>query len=328
MEPSPWVEVSHTGNSTVLREYKVGFGGIVESSQTTPCIVTLIGGRAKSALLRQLLGKPNLPTLVARHNRVFLWSDPKTLRNHSPTVFIDSELHTHKVEDVPEVGACTKRAITWFTDRSQPMGNRFHIEVLSPVSDVVCYFSSDLRGFEGIAQLLAEQALHVPTHGLPRYALPRVVVVLDTSSETFDPSAAESRLVQKITSFMRSARGESSEEQLLEYLYSNFFSIGILGLRTGWNNASRAKVFRKRIRAVVLGEHQSSVRHRHGFAFNCGHLKAMCSLAIQSFCDSSPFNFIDASRPLGYDSQFFTFHLQNVLQCMPSCQTEEVSSNG
>lgn len=327
MANSLWVSLSHLDTGTILVEHRKTYTSLFQrgalASQRTPAFVTLVGKRAKSALLRQLLGGAGNDLLRDSHHQVHVWTDPRTLKEDSPLVLLDCELQHYSSRQwirPADLGEDVSRQIEWLSPGSRlsnKVGNEFCARVLAPLSNVVCLFASDLGGIKGVAKLLAEHAIGAPPSDLPAAVLPRVIMVIDTNATDFDESIAESKLTRAITEAIKWIEPET-EHDVQRDLSSSYHDIRVLGLKRHSSPTSRATAFRKRISSV--SDDVQLARQLHNLLFNFNHFRAFSGSILHQFCSTplSTFHFVQASRPAGYKSDHLATHLQDVISKVPS----------
>lgn len=76
--------------------------------------------------------------------------------------------------------------------------------LLTPISNIVCYFAADYGGLKGIASALAQQAMLPLSHNLPAPVLPHILVVTSTSSKLYNTFSVQEELRMLIIKEMRS----------------------------------------------------------------------------------------------------------------------------
>ena len=170
------------------------------------------------------------------------------------------------------------------------LGSLLCNQVLSPFSDVVCYFVMDLGGLKGVLKLIAQQAVESPSSDLP--VLPRILLVFNTSLPTFNENIAESKSLALITEIMQNFKQYSKAKDINIDLKAHFHSIHVLRLNSSISLAKHLYTFRKRILSM-----SEKARVLHQFTrvkFHFKHFKALSSLALKHFYSTitAPFLFI------------------------------------
>lgn len=198
MSTQPWISIARSKKDSTLWASDLPFSEVSpRGSDIKPSLITLVGRRRKAQLLANMLNKDSTDELTAAHGQVRLIYDSKSGRGDAPTIFADCELQFtsgNTVNFSPD--SCTRRPIQWLqTDHNiSNLPNIFISDILTPLSNVVCYFASDFHGIPGVSALLAYQATQQQAHMLPRSAYAHILVVVDTSSEFFDPFLAQQKL--------------------------------------------------------------------------------------------------------------------------------------
>jgi hypothetical protein len=309
MAAQTWISITKNSEETTLWAHERPFTTGI-SSDACPSPITLVGRKRKTAILGQALGSHH-PT---SHGQIRIIVDPSG-RHDAPIVYVDCELgseasatHGHQTAKFYRT-----RPIGWLQKEHVP--NLFISHVLYPLSNVVCYFASDLHGIQGVSKLLAHQALQGKTHTLPLCASAHVLVVMDTNSEVFDPFLAQQRLHKEIIEAMRTSNTNSCNPD--DELRSSFHSIQVLGLQKSWDDSTSALAFRRRVSALSREIHWGRRTSRH--LFNGIHMDALSDSIITQFCNQkAAFNFIKASRPKYFVRNNLQLHLEELLSLLPS----------
>lgn len=316
MTSARWLDIINTPNGHALREFDGAFFATKLSGCTTPSFVSMIGGRAKSAIIRELTEHDNRHSADAS-STITLRTD---FKNRDPALlFLDFDIpsiFTNHVETSDEI----IHPFPWSTGAvPSPKCIGIHVtaNLLSPLSDVICFFAADLNGLKGVSQLLAEQAVRPVPHDSPQSCLPRALVVLDTNSNIFDSSIVELRMISLVTASMESLKPYDGVDGAIHDLWSHFQTIRVLGLGKRWKKDIRCCAMRNRICSMAEEARQS--RRVAGYLFNYCHQTSFASCLLKSFpVDDKQFSFVDASRPKGFDSKNLLGHVAEVLKKMPS----------
>lgn len=309
-----WVTISLVDDECWrLEERGEAFSALSLTDTQTPDFITLIGGSAKARLLREL-------TVFASAGcgHVSLIPEPRSCRSDAPRIFVDCELH--RPQSMPQQLARGtprySRDITWGRQCGQTeIARIFYDSVLAPLSSVVCYFAADLGGLRGVAKLIAEQlASGLPSNRLQHDALPRVLVVVDTTTCGFDAWSAEARLQKELeTALQDIGKGPNKLSEVLDH----FREIRVLGLHKDSSPELRSKILLRRIASVSTSV--QSARRSSRTLFASRHAYALFTKLIDNFCiRQEPFDFIKASRAAGFCAQDFPTHLKHLLDMIPS----------
>lgn len=288
------------------------------SDKQCPDFVTLIGGTCKSKLLRELVAYAPTP-----HHEVHLCAEPRSYRGDTPRIFIDCGLHRERPRSARqsdlEISPRRYWKISWAKQQgySNNIAHLFYSRVLAPLSSVVCYFAPDLGGLRGVAKLIAHQLISGSPNRLQSEALPRALVVVDTSSYVFDACVEETRLLDEISSALQESGRPSKLEDVWPDLLSHFHNIRVLGLQKDASPELRSRILRRRI-ASVSASVQSGRRNSQTL-FAAHHSFNFFGMLIDNFCDGqNSFDFIKSSRAVGFSLRDFPVHLKDLFDTMPS----------
>jgi hypothetical protein len=322
MNNYPWIRITHSKEKSTLNVDASAFSTLPSKPDSNPSFATLIGRRTKTQLLSQILGFPNDPSLLNYHSQVYLRTDTETEGADHPLTYIDCEIQhhslSHSATSIAHDARSTSSTIEWLAcNRStKEIAAVLVAKVLAPLSDVVCYFASDLGGLRGVACLLADQTARPVQHDRPQAVLPRILVVAATSSATFDHVAATAKLRLYVSSTLINAEN-CGEEEAEEKIRAHFHSIQVLGLYDKSNRITRSSVLRERLLAIC--REVQGARRINGFLFSKIHTEAFSNCMLENFCElDSTFSFIYSSRPQGSTHKDFQLHLQELIGNIPS----------
>ena len=85
----------------------------------------------------------------------------KTKNNKSPLIYIDNEIYSYSLSNSiphPTCGGETLRRIKWLKSGhclTKTISNLLLANVLTPLSNIICYFAFDLGGLYSVLKLLA-----------------------------------------------------------------------------------------------------------------------------------------------------------------------------
>lgn len=280
----------------------------------------MIGGSAKSKLLRELIATHAVSQL-GPHSTVHLWAEPRSYQWDTPRIFLDCELHRERLSMTQQHHAKKlpkrHRDISWAGQYGHAeIAHILYNRVLAPLSSVVCYFASDLGGLRGVAKLLAQLLIFdMPGNRLRPDALPRALIVVDTSSYVFDSWEAETRLYKELDAALLESNLDPRE--LMPRLLDHFRDVRVLGLHKDSSPELRSRALRRRLASV-----SASVRSERRLSrtlFSSNHEHCFLSMLIENFCDCrKQFDYIKASRAAGYYADDFLIHLKELLDIIPS----------
>ena len=197
MTSFPWItfETSRSGN--IVTHYEPELRPALSESQADnvernyrPSFVTFVGRRSKAILLDRLLGGD---LAVPVHKEVYLWSLPRQ-NGSPPCVIIDCGMQNSQSQPPnPSAARSATPATSWSLPEIRNVSATLCARVFSPFSSVICCFVSDLGGPKAVANWLADFADAATARDLP--TVPRILLVVETTSDTFDESIATSKAI-------------------------------------------------------------------------------------------------------------------------------------
>ncbi|KAF2194727.1 FabD/lysophospholipase-like protein [Zopfia rhizophila CBS 207.26] len=317
MSVQPWICISYVDGEARLWAHNSPFTDVCRKTpDIRPSLITLVGRKAKALFLSHILGRPHDTKLTDYHNQIRLLCDPKSSRDDNPLLYVDCEIQNQRPSSYfsqPAKNLGKSRPIEWMhaeDEAAQHFADILSTNVLNPLSNVVCYFASDLSGVQGVARILANQVIRPKAHNLPSSALPHVLVVVETSAKVFDHVGVEHKLRADIKSYANASNVDDD-------LRMNFHSIQVIGMQKNWNDHVRSLALRKRLVSLAREVHWGRRTSRH--LFSVSHMDALADRMLDRFCnDKSSFNFLRASRPEKFTYRDLQAHLDEVLSLMPS----------
>lgn len=310
MRFQPWLSVTNLNNHLTLWTHKVSFQNCSSTiDETAPPVITFLGKQQKSLYLARLCGgiKP-----LVWHGQVRI--------NSSSMIFLDCELSINTSDAFkPKSEGCSAQEVSWHyhdSESATAFGEDIVSRILTPLSNVICLFASDYGGLLGVAQFIARQSLMPKAHSLPLLALPRILVVLDATSDTFDSVSTLQSLRSQITRAMRKVKQYSHVDGPAIELDAHFRTLDVLGMPHHDSLRKQSLLLRDQL-ATLSQEVQWGRRTSH-YAFTIKHLDAISGGLVRHFCSSkSSFDFIRESRPKGFSHEQFKFHLDETLGLLP-----------
>ena len=128
-------------------------------------------------------------------------------------------------------------------------------QVLSPFSNIVCYFVTDLDRLRGVSKLIAWQAVESPSSDL--LVLPYILLVFNTSLSIFNKNITELKSLALITKIMQNFKQYNKAKDVNIDLKAHFHSIYVFGLNLSISLANRLCVFQKQILSILEEAHVS-----------------------------------------------------------------------
>lgn len=298
MDEQPWITFSPVGK--YLTQNGKVIDNLTYAKNAKPSFITIIGRRCKVTLLEQFLGTTSIPV----HQQVYLRTVPKARTGHRPVVVIDCGIpRVHQTaDDAPRES--NPWNITTLTSK-----------IFSPFSSVVVYFVTDLGGPRSVAEWLASQSVSPAASDLP--TLPRILLVMETTSDSFDETIAASRILSQLLDAMQLLKQYDDNIQMQRDVDRHFRDITVLGLKSSSSDHDRGKIFKKRL--LALSDLSMQDRLDAAVQFNLSHFQALSNRAIESFSPSTEtVLFAHLSRPRGFSIELFQPCLRDFLNQLPS----------
>lgn len=307
---TPWITFETSPGGSTVTQNEICFEALdAISSNSTPTFVTLVGKRSKSSLLDRLLGNG---TATSPHRDIYLRTSPQLTHNSTPMVVLDCGIASAQPTIPGTVVLPPSSSTQWSLPITRDITASFCSRILAPFTSVFCCFVTDLGGPRATAKWLARQMNATPTHDLG--ASPRLLLVMETSSDAFDESIA----VNKAKALLLAAIQNGSKNRDLDYINRHFSSIEVLGIQSRRSIAVRARKLKRRLQgmsdAAVYDRVASSAQ------FSLSHFVTLTKRALDHWSShgSAPFRFSLASRPLGFTNESFDHCLQDFLSQLPS----------
>lgn len=186
--------------------------------------------------------------------------------------------------------------------------------ILALFSSVIVYFVSDLGGMRTVAEWLAYQATSPPATDIP--VLPYILLVMETTSDTFDESIAASRVWFQVEKALQNTDDYNDQTEAQQDITRHFRDITVLGLRSSMSISVRARAFKKRL--LALSEVLMRERYQASVQFNFAHFQTLTKLAITNYVDRGTETLLlsHASRPRGFSTDFFPLCVKDFLNQM------------
>jgi hypothetical protein len=322
---NPWILLSrepHAAlriNSDIYRSSDL----IPTSHESTyPSVVSLLGRRHKSEVLRHILGGPDSDYPQEPHGQIHLWLEPHSTRS-KPRLYADCEINHYNVShwssSLPS-SPVANTPIEWAPPgrvASIDLGAYICSRVLLPMSNVICIFASDFGGISGTARFIAKLIQVFSNHDLLGLFKPRLLVVYSSQSARLTEAELESRMMSILQNQLCNDAEDKDSENLI---YSVFHSLRTLILRPGsLNSREQAQFIHKRLLVMDSDATESRMSNRVLFSFS--HIQSLCSSLVMHFCkeQDAAFSFVGHSRPHGFSLEMLNEHL-NALLAMIECE--------
>lgn len=320
---STWITLSRKDGPAVRLHSHVYDGIFSQDSPHLiyPSVITLIGRKDKSIILREILGGPDSCYPQEHHGQIHLWPGKRAISAY-PSVLVDCELFSHSAShwriSTSSTGPTSYQKLAWTSagqHTSKDLAAHAVSRILAPLSNIICYFAADLDGIRGVAGLLADHVHAYVPHDLAQ-VIPYVLIVVNTTSSSADASATETKLLTLLRTFLQPA--DSPETSIDAMLQTCFKSIRVLLLPKKANVANRSAVFRDKISRLDREARERRAAER--VLFNYAHMQSICDSLLHNLCETvvQPFSFLRATRPHGFDCTSLHTHIGNLLASMPS----------
>lgn len=319
-----WLTLTASGTSATVSEYNNAFDGLNLLPSSYPSLTMMIGKKTKSDLLDRLAGRGIRGTIPRLHGQVYLHTD-KSSKTDAPTVYVDYELQSWdhaQPNELSGVGLSQKHTIDLFAQTEEAwsrrrIGNLISGRGIAPLCDTLCYFSMDLGGIRAVAASLAEHICQKPSAEIPFAALPRVLVVVDTTARNFDPHTTEARILALMEEIWR-RRSPDACDSFSTTLRAHYYDVRVIGLGKRTKPQQKCVQLRKRLLCIKREVHLSRVIS--GLRYKRDHIFVFASKLVESATSlhGEPFSFIATSRPSRFCLSELASHLQDLISLIPS----------
>ncbi|KAF2741923.1 FabD/lysophospholipase-like protein [Sporormia fimetaria CBS 119925] len=287
-----------------------------------PSPVVMIGAKRKSSILGHLVGKPREPVNI--ENGVRLMQGPEQGSFDAPIVYVDCNLHrTPRHIDKPPPSGHIGKPIRWLTgpNKLDEFATALMGYILTPLSDVIVLFASDLGGVHGVSSLIAGQvAQTVRTTARENASIrPHVLVVEETTSKSYNSLLHSQRLRASVLECLAAHLWieTSTTKSVEDYLQLTYLSLQTIGLHRKWSNAKSAGELQNKIASLSRDAHWN--RRTNKLLFSSRHLDALGNCMLAKLCvDKSCTNVLRASRPDGFSYKDFDSHVDELLKLIPN----------
>ncbi|KAF2633018.1 FabD/lysophospholipase-like protein [Macroventuria anomochaeta] len=307
MDTFPWITLRK--KTLTLHEPVVGSCDAI-SQDSKPSYVVLVGKRSKTVLLNKLLGcTSSLPV----HRDVYLRYSPKLCADRTPLVIIDSGVQSLRPPVFDDSQTDGKKTSWTLLTEWNNYNAMLCAKVFSTFSSVICCFVNDLGGLTAVAEWLAEQINAPRVSDSP--TLPRVLLVLQTSSDTFDESIA----THNVNRLVRKALKRSGPVLAQREISRHFAGLEVVALQSAKSNAAQAKALKTRLFAMSKASMQERESAHTQFSFR--HFLDLSKQVLHLVCSDpgkQTLYLARASRPCGFSTDLLEHCLTDFLEQIPS----------
>jgi len=284
------------------------------SESQKPSLFVLIGNRRKNIALHDLAsGSIRKKSIGPRgHGEIHLYNDPSSIFSDRPVLFADGDFPTHqKLEKIPPTWKC-HRASSNILPRLRDgilrdsnllnATDTLYFRLLSPFTDVFCFFAADLGGLPPIVDRVASWLNMGRASTLPATTHPRIVIV--TESTVSEPQ--ENYFLKR---FLRLLRTKTRLD-----ISTQFAGVRVLSLLLEGDISSQSRHRRLRECLMNMSDQTRLARIESRTLFSAQHLASFLKHACLQLDESrQPFNFIETARLDHPPASDLTEHLTNFL---------------
>ncbi|KAH7551130.1 hypothetical protein BM1_10004 [Bipolaris maydis] len=234
MDTIPWItyDSSHRGNILTYHKPPQHVTKNV-GDNAKPSYITFLGKRSKAILLDQILGSiVDVPV----HRQVYLWCSPRLRSGSTPIVVIDCNVQNTTIPDPTPVRQ-TRDGTVLTISNTNNIGATLCGNIFSLFSSVICCFVDDLGGIRAVADWLAEQLVAMPASD--SRIVPRILLVIETSSESFDEIIAANKATNLVIAALEGKKDYSNAQHDTK---QRLGEINALGLQSSKPTAVRGLV--------------------------------------------------------------------------------------
>jgi hypothetical protein len=298
-----------------------------------PSLVVFIGNRSKAIAIKGLAKtfspQPRYGCKQSYYNDELRWGETKIsgrrahgeihLHIHPPSVFSSRPVllaegdlpSTSKLtqalatEQCHETGSRVLNARDSVTPTLSESANRIYFKLLSPFTDVFCFFADDVGRFKPIVQRLALWLDLGRPSTLPRATRPKILIVTERTNAKKDDES-------DLNVFKRMLRKETTMD-----VFEQFSDIRILSLAAHNKNLSNKARHRELFECLLnFSDQVREARINTQTLFSARHFAAFFHYALDHMVTASerPFSFVHASRIENPISSSLQDHLLLFLQ--------------
>lgn len=314
---SHWLGL-HTGDSKITFTHSDRAQTLVQElpscESQKPSLFVLIGNTGKSLALRELISGPTRAKSTAKrgHGEIHLHINSSTVFGDRPVLFADGDIPLHqkpsKALSTEKCHEVTSRILprlrdTIPTPSLQKAADNVYFRLLSPFTDVFCFFAADLGGLQPIARRIATWLDLGQPSTLPPETHPQIVIVVESSA----PELQESHILDR---FLRLLNEETQRE-----ISTQFAGVRILSLLSDGDVSAQARHRKLKECLMNTSDQVRLARLESRTLFSALHFAAFLNHACSHLAESvtQPFDFIRTSRLDNQPAPDLREHLINLL---------------
>jgi len=275
-----------------------------------PRLFVLVGNSAKTLALRELTSAKTLKKSASRrgHGEIHLHIDPSSTFSDGPVLLAEGDFPSNQTPSkaIPADGCheiTLKPLPSSVRGLQDAAADQIYFRLLSPFTDVFCFFAVDLGGLKPIAQRIASWLDNIQPSTLPPTTHSQIIIV----TEAPDPELQESRLLNR---FLQLLYAETKRD-----LSTHFAGVRILTLLPPGAISTQARHRRLKECLMNASDQVGAARMESGTLFSAHHFAAFLRYACSHFAQTikEPFDFIKASRLDNPPAVDLEYHLTNFL---------------
>jgi hypothetical protein len=313
-----WLSLGLRGNGTdlIVSTRVQNITEFIPNPNTqTPGLLVLVGNATKTLVLKEVFGVKRTRHFSVRRSpaEIHLHLDPSSIFQERPLFIADGDL-SKRISGKLSLERCheiVRREIkkTRYGTGLRRLASSIYSELLSPLTDVFCFFCDDLGGFKQVASQLATWLEHGNLTGLA--IRPRVVLVTANI-----PVGVKSEKKAR-AEFLTMLRRETSND-----LFDLVSAIDVIALFPSGSISVDARHRLLKERLLDSLDRSQKTRRDARMLFSATHFASLLESAYEHFasCRQTPFNFIKASRAFNPIAENLAEHLSNFLSQVSSLE--------
>jgi hypothetical protein len=261
-----------------------------------PSLFVLVGNGSKTRALKELASANTVKSISKRgRGEIHLHIDPSATFSDRPILFADGDFPVlrkpNKAMLVDNCHGVIKRILSGLresvpNDHLQTAVDSLYFRLLSPFTDVFCFFAADLGGLQPIALRIASWLNTGPPSTLPVATHSQIIIVTESST----PELQESRVLDH---FLQLLAHETRTDPS-----TCFAGVRVLSLLPDGDVSPSAR--HRKLKETLMGasDQVRSARIESRTLFSAQHFAAFLGHACSHFVTNpkEPFNFIRTSR--------------------------------
>ena len=261
-----------------------------------PSLFVLIGNGSKTRALKELVSASTVKKSISKrgHGEIHLHIDPSATFSDRPILFADGDFPVlrkpNKTMLVDNCHGVTQRILSGLResvphDHLQTAVDSLYSRLLSPFTDVFCFFAADLGGLQPIALRIASWLNTGPPSTLPVATHSQIIIVTEPSM----PDLQETRVLDHFLQLLaQETRTDPS---------TCFAGIRVLSLLPSGDVSPLARHRKLKEALMDASDKVRLARIESRTLFSAQHFAAFLGHACSHFAiNSEPFNFIRTSR--------------------------------